>query len=552
MNMQERIMKYMQDYIKVVTDTGTEKESNSTGFFAQWFKEQPYFQEHPNHWGLYPIEGDSLKRQVPWGLLRGTGQDTIVLIHHSDTVDTDDYGKWAHLATDPEALMDHYRSQEVKLDQDSLNDLESGEWYFGRGVCDMKGGAAIHMALLESYCQETDFHGNLVIIAVPDEENLSAGMRGAVPLLQRLKEKHQLNYVLMLNVEPHERSQQAVGMMYQGAVGKLMPVVYVKGKLAHVGQVYRGLNPINLLSEIIRKTEVSTDFIESVGNTTTMPPTWLYAKDQKHVYDVSLPIAAAGYMNLLTLDRSPGDIFEQLRKICEEAFHQIILEVNNSYHQYLKISDQELPPLEWKPKVRLYGEVASEAKRDSGEAYQKAIDEVMIAVKKGIAANEMTLIDGAYRLIETTLDYVNDPSPVVVIALAPPYYPNVHNGMIPEKAAKVNEAVEAVRNFAHQEWHQSYEVKDYFTGICDLSYAMFQADDENIAYIEENMLMWKGLYYIPLEMIRSLSIPVLNLGPWGKDFHKNTERVYLPDLLERTPKMVDVLIRELLGQHKKS
>lgn len=547
MDMKERIMHHMENYIKAVTDTGTEKERNNEAFFTQWFKSQKYFNKNPENWGLYPIENDSFGRHVPWGLLRGQGQDTVVLVHHSDTVDTQDYGKLSHLATDPQALMEHYKKSGVAMDAGSKKDLDSGDWIFGRGVCDMKGGAAIHMTLLEKYSQQEDFKGNLLLIAVPDEENLSAGMRGAIPLLKKLQDEHGLNYMLMLNVEPHERKKDDTGVLYQGAVGKLMPVVYVKGKLAHVGQVYSGLNPTNILSEIIRKTEVSADFIESMGNTTTMPPTWLYAKDQKQVYDVSLPIAAAGYMNLLTLDRSPGDIFEQLREICLNAFNAVIDDVNNSYKRYREISGLQLPDLQWKPKVLLFGEAAEEAKRDAGDVYLEAMEKMTQHIKNAIAANEMTLIDGAYKMIETTLDHINDPSPMVIIALAPPFYPNVHNQMLEEKSKPINLAARIIMDHAKDTWGEAYEMQDYFTGICDLSYAMFQADDQSIAYIEENMLMWKDMYYIPLETIRELSMPILNLGPWGKDFHKNTERVYAPDLLERTPELIDLLLKNLLS-----
>ena len=547
MDMKERIMKHMESYIKAVTDTGTEKERNNEAFFSAWFKGQAYFQDNPENWGLHPIENDSLGRHVPWGLLKGDGQDTVVLLHHSDTVDTQDYGKLAYLATDPKALMDHYKTAGVTLDQDSQRDLESGDWIFGRGVCDMKGGAAIHMALMEAYCQENNFKGNLLLIAVPDEENLSAGMRGAVPLLKTLKDERELNYILMLNVEPHERKKANTGVLYQGAVGKLMPLVYVKGKLAHVGQVYSGLNPTNILSEIIRKTEVNADFIESVGNTTTMPPTWLYAKDQKQVYDVSLPIAAAGYMNLLTLDRSPGDIFEQLRKICLNAFEAVIENVNTSFHKYREISGVQLPDLKWEPKVMLFAEAAEKAKEDAGDAYLAAMVKMTKHIKNAVAANEMTLIDGAYKMIETTLEHINDPSPVVIIALAPPYYPNVHNQMLGKKAEPVNQAAKMIMDHARNDWGEAYEMQDYFTGLCDLSYAMFQSDDQGIAYIENNMLMWKDMYYIPFESIRELSIPILNLGPWGKDFHKNTERVYAPDLLKKTPALIDMLLKHLLS-----
>jgi arginine utilization protein RocB len=57
------------------------------------------------------------------------------------------------------------------------------------------------------------------------------------------------------------------------------------------------------------------------------------------------------------------------------------------------------------------------------------------------------------------------------------------------------------------------------------------------------MPLWGENYSIPFAEIRELSVPVMNIGPWGKDFHKNTERVYLPDLCRRTPALVQEAIR---------
>ena len=64
--------------------------------------------------------------------------------------------------------------------------------------------------------------------------------------------------------------------------------------------------------------------METVGNTTTPPPTWLYMKDRKEVYDVSLPIAAAGYMSILTLDKPPKEIFDKLSEISNQAFEEVL------------------------------------------------------------------------------------------------------------------------------------------------------------------------------------------------------------------------------------
>ena len=62
----------------------------------------------------------------------------------------------------------------------------------------MKGGGAIHLALLEEYCQEQNFQGNVLILAVPDEENLSSGMRGALHLMDELHDKYALDYKMCI------------------------------------------------------------------------------------------------------------------------------------------------------------------------------------------------------------------------------------------------------------------------------------------------------------------------------------------------------------------
>lgn len=105
----------------------------------------------------------------------------------------------------------------------------------------MKGGGSIQIALLKRYSQLENFKGNIVLIAVPDEENLSAGMRAAVKLLSDLQDEHNLVYKLMINAEPHERKNSKVGVFSEGSVGKIMPFVYVRGYLAHAGKVLKGL-----------------------------------------------------------------------------------------------------------------------------------------------------------------------------------------------------------------------------------------------------------------------------------------------------------------------
>ena len=58
-----------------------------------------------------------------------------------------------------------------------------------------------------------------------------------------------------------------------------------------------------------------------------------------------------------------------------------------------------------------------------------------------------------------------------------------------------------------------------------------------------------GQYYdIPFEEIKEISMAGINIGPWGKDFHKLTERVCKEDLYERTPHILDAAIKMLLTE----
>lgn len=536
------------DFVGTRSDTNSKEEKNIEGFFEKWFSKVEYFRNHPEHCGLFEIPGDYLDRKVPWCLLKGEGNDTIVFIHHNDIVETKDYGPFEPLCLKPYELEEAFKDSSIPLPEKMKEDLDSGKWLFGRGVSDMKGGGAIQLSLIEEYSKDKNFKGNIVLVSVPDEENLSAGMRAGVIKLKELKDKYNLDYKLMINSEPHEREDEFKPTLYDGSIGKIMPVVYVRGKLAHVGQVYTGLNPINILSEIIRRTELNADFIEKRGNTTNPAPTWLYHKDRKTVYDVSLPKASCGYMSILPLERTPMSLMEDLKKISISSFEKVVEELNESYKRYTSIAGIKYEKINWEPKVKFYSELYKEALNDSGKEFETAYSNIMVEVKEKFNNNKISTIDAANLIIEKTLDYVKDLSPCVILALTPPYYPSTNNMMLKEKSLKINEIIEDMKDYAKINFSEEYVVQNYFTGISDLSYAMFVSDQSDIDYIENNMLMWKDVYYIPLEEIKDISMPVINIGPWGKDLHKYTERVYKEDLFYKTPTLIDLCISKLLNK----
>ncbi len=592
-----RIKKILYDYVKIESYTATESERKIEEFFRSYTESISYFREHPENCGLYSLSGDGLSRNVCWAMVRGKGKKTVCMVHHYDIVDVEDYKLLKNLAFSPDELEQELLRHKDLLTEEAAKDLKDGTFLFCRGGCDMKAGGAIQYALLEAYSRlaedgkfdgnvivigvpdeenlsagmraavkllsqlskergleyvmminsEPHFDGNVIVIGVPDEENLSAGMRAAVKLLSQLSKERGLEYVMMINSEPHQRKDFAKGVFSEGTVGKMMPFVYVRGYLSHAGKVFEGLNPSALLSEIAVRTEINMDFADRVGCEAAPPPTWLYQKDSKTHYDVSMPLSAQGCFSVLTLKQTPEELLGKVRKVCEEAFDAVIRRMNENYVHYCRARNTEDKPLPWQVSVSSFGELYEEAFRQAGETFAEKYRSEKEVVLADIQSGKKDMIEGTFSLIEVIYDYIEDISPRVVFGLVPPYYPNVSNLYFDEIAPEALGISEKLSTYTYGMYGQLYETEYFYTGICDLSYINTKNSEAQRAALTESMPLFGADYDIPFEEIEDISMAGINIGPWGKDFHKLTERVYKEDLYVRTPKILDHAVKILLG-----
>ena len=220
--------------------TLTEGEREFPSRVQAKLQELRYFQENPGHLGLHEAD---LGRRYLTGLYKHVdAKETIVLLSHFDTVNTEEYGDLEEYAYQPEELTKLLLNRIDELDGDAQRDLTSGEYLFGRGTMDMKMGLAMHMGLLEKATVEK-WPINLLLLTVPDEEVNSSGMRAAVTKLLELKDKHNLSYKLFLNGEPvftQEPGDRSF-YVYSGSIGKIMPSALFYGKETHVGEPLSGI-----------------------------------------------------------------------------------------------------------------------------------------------------------------------------------------------------------------------------------------------------------------------------------------------------------------------
>ena len=143
MSMFDEMKELTKKLVAVPSMNGTSGERDIADTIEAYLREIPYFKAHPELVITQDLKDDPLHRRNVMALLKGgdgTERDTIMLHGHIDTVDVDDFGKYKEFAFDCDKLAEAFR--EAELPEDARRDLESGDYLFGRGACDMKGGDA--------------------------------------------------------------------------------------------------------------------------------------------------------------------------------------------------------------------------------------------------------------------------------------------------------------------------------------------------------------------------------------------------------------------------
>lgn len=543
--METEILKILTELVALKSRTGTSDENLASDYIYNFISSLEYFRAHSENCGLVAIESDPMKRHIPYGLIQGKSGDTVILSGHFDVVDEFDYGDAREIAYNigeelENALKNNTMTEEQK------QDMESGEWIWAKGAADMKGGLAIHMALLEEFSNQAlagELEGSVLFISVPDEESYSLGMRTAAGLLAEMKEKRALDYKLLINPEPTDLVDGRQ-IMFLGTVGKLMPVIMVQGISSHIGHCFDGFNPLSVLAGIYQQTNGSLDFVDKYKDEATMPPTWLKMRDLKEVYDVSIPLRAAGYFTVLSLNSGPDDILRKLTAISGHVAEEEVKKLEYTYFQYKQINKFETKSeLRLHPRVYTFNRLRDELKARDGQRFAEFYEEVYRKTADDIASGRTNYPDGTIGLMEKMLDFAGFTDPIVVIAFAPPYYPAVNGNMVSGKEFFAQRAYDIIAGLSQEEGLEvSYQ--NFFMGISDNSYTAVTGDESGNRDFADAAPLWGEVYDIDFDAIKKINVPAIIYGPVGKEYHKWSERVNKKSLLHTVPRVTRELIEQ--------
>jgi arginine utilization protein RocB len=476
-------------------------------------------------------------------VVRGRGRRTLALGGHFDTVETTNYLDLRHLACKPDelkaALLADLESRPLSATEArALEDLRSGDFTPGRGMLDMKSGVAAGIAVLERFSQMPDREGNLVLFATPDEERNSRGMRSLRDALPGLMKRWDLDLVGGVNLDA--TSDQGDGSdgraIYYGTIGKLLPFAFVIGQSSHASYPYEGVSAHRIAAEIMLAFEANPALSDTGNGEVSPPPICLEARDLRGGYEVTTPDKVWLAFNWLFHSRSSADLQRDFNAVVAAAVGRALADFGAKAKAFAQLNGAEAGTPDVAGRVIPFSELRAKAfqSTDVAERYR--------ALEKELETNDNPL-DVTRRLVTMLVAEARLTGPAVVTGFSSLHYPHSHVDESKTLDRDFAAAIDRAQRTIEARYETSFKRREYFTGISDMSFFGTAGDGSGSTVVADNTPAYLWVDQPPAD---ALEYPVVNIGPWGREFHQRLERLYAPYAFDVFPDFIFEIACEVL------
>lgn len=524
-------------------------ESAVAQYVYDYFAGLDYFKEHPDYIKKFQTKDDFVCRHSTYAFVKGTkgnSNKTVILIGHIDTVGVDDYTPIQEYAFKTDELPQKLK-ETFDLSQEVLDDIESGEYMFGRGALDMKSGVAGHMYLIKYFSEHPEeLDGNILQIAECDEEDNSKGIITALDELVELKKCEGFEYIACINADystnysPGDEHRY----IYYGSIGKLLPCFVAFGKEAHVGQAFSAFDPNLLIAEVTRNMSLNTDLCDIAQGEVAIPPISLKQTDTKVGYTVQTALTAFSYYNYFTHGLGPGEVLQKCLEIGKKSFADVIEYLNAQYRHFCELSNVDFTALPWAPRVYSWDEFYSELAKKHGKSFTESLDAYARKLNEEDPTLDMRIF--SLKVAEEAWKWHEDKSPALVVFFGSVYSARIEMTRKTEKERALLDAVESAVEKVRPESERLIKTRMFYPYISDSSFMAVCDELSSVQAIESNMPAWNHKYVHKTDKILEINVPVVNIGTFGRDGHMLTERVDMKQTFRNVPNITYETIVELL------
>lgn len=399
-----------------------------------------------------------------------------------------------------------------------------------------------------------NYQANILFLAVASEETNSEGMRAALPFLRQFFEEKQLQPSAFLLSECFEYREEdpdreTARYIHVGASGKVMPAFFFVGAPAHVKEPFLSLDPNLLAVEVYRRLQLNPAFSQSRDGELTPPPVCLKMQDLKELYSVSTPLFAASYFNLVTVDLDTEALLQELLQLARESFVSALKQLQEQAEAYtgrfgVKVASSRMLPL-----VKSWDEAYAEAEKTYQLRHPRAADKLDLYLREKVCCwkeEGMEIQAMGLRLMREIAELQAESLPMMIVGFLPPYYPDIRPEPSDPALAELLAAVRKTMDFARQKFSADLRLKKYYMGISDMCYTGL-SQSRDVQPLLDNLVGEGLIYDFPAADLKKFHVPAIDLGGFGKDFHKASERLEKHYSLDILPELYVHLLEQLLS-----
>ena len=546
----EEILSITKKLVGIKSEVNTGGERAVAESIYNMLKDHSYFEANSSQLVMEPTLNDEQERYNVMAYVKGTKGEsnrTVLLMGHMDTVGVEDFGAHQDLAFRPDEWKAHLAGE--TLPESVEAQVASDDWMFGRGVLDMKSGTASNIYLLTYYASNPELlEGNIVFIAECDEEDGSHGILSALKTLKRWQEEEGFEYVGAINADfvapAYEGDENRY--IYKGTVGKLLPSFFITGEETHVGSAFDGLDPNFIAAELTRQISYNPELSDTALGEATLPPVSLKQTDLKPNYTVQTALSAYVYYNFFVHSWSPEKVLELLKEQAQIAFSNALDTFRTRYRKYTGLSGGEAREINWEPRVYTYDEMNELLEQAHGDDYINHMNDFKAELEQDESLDSRML---AASVVEEAWKFMPDKRPAIIVFYSSLYSPRVALTGEDENERRLLDALDRAIEVVQPEYDHPIVARNFFPHISDMSFVAMSDDMSEIDDMIRNTPSWGRKLFVEYQDVADLNIPIINIGPYGMDGHKQLERMEMTYSLEMVPNLTNIVLNSVLEEN---
>jgi arginine utilization protein RocB len=313
------------------------------------------------------------------------------------------------------------------------------------------------------------------------------------------------------------------------------------GRPAHLGAPFEGISANLLAAELVRTVDYNPALCDRNGAELGTPPITLRLQDAKTSYDVSTPQFTWCAINLLSYRRGPQETLDLLCTVAAEAL------ASARACAYAQQAGRPDPAPLGAGRVYPIAELYDRVHRHGGEAALSAVAAMEAAALERHQGDAFAQLRVDQAVAEALWQSSGLQGPAAVIGFVGPHYPLVTLDATTPRGSRLQAAIERQVATITAETGVPIRMRPLFTGISDMSFlARPQAAIDRAALLA-NVAAASTRRRIAAALGETLDVPVVNIGPWGRDYHQRTERLYTPYAFTTLPELLWRVVGDLLA-----